>query len=189
MAIYDTQGIILKKIDFGEASQIFSFYTQDFGKLIIIGQGTKKIVSKLNSSLQFFSVINISIVKGKNYDKLTAASIYQSFPNIMKDLKKTFYANFALELINKLTKASQADVRIFLLLKNFLTGLNQEQQKSLNSKWRAWRHDFIVKILGLLGYLPDEEIASDEEKLNNFLSHYLEKELLVEKVFNNIALD
>ena len=72
--LYQTQGIILKRTDFSETSQLFSIYSSGLGKIEVIGRGTKKIKSKLNSQMQFFAVIDLEIARGKNCYKMIFTS-------------------------------------------------------------------------------------------------------------------
>ncbi len=51
---YRTQGFVLKKTDLWEADQVFSIYTQDFGKLKVLGKAIRKIKSKLRSGAELF---------------------------------------------------------------------------------------------------------------------------------------
>ena len=72
MAIhYRTQGFILKKTDRGEADQILTIYTKDFGKLEILGKAIRKIKSKLRSGADLFYFSEIEFIQGKAYKTLT----------------------------------------------------------------------------------------------------------------------
>jgi len=43
---YRTQGLIFKKEERGEADQLFTVFTRDFGKLEVLGKAIRKISSK-----------------------------------------------------------------------------------------------------------------------------------------------
>lgn len=42
---YRTQGLFIKEEDRGEANQLFTIFTKDFGKLEILGKAIRKISS------------------------------------------------------------------------------------------------------------------------------------------------
>lgn len=188
MSIYQTQGIILKKTDFGEASQLFNIYSRDFGKIEVVGRGTKKIQSKLNSHLQFFAIIDLMIAKGKSFDQLTGARIIKIFPQLKTDFRKTILASFGLELIDKLTKTNQLDEKIFSLLTDYLETINK---KTIVKKedWQVIKKSFVSQLMTVLGYKPSFQIIDNLAKLNDFLAKHLDQELNSEKFINQLALD
>ena len=70
---YRTKGFIFKKEDRGEADQLFTIYTKDFGKLEILGKAIRKISSKLRSGAETFYLSEIEFIQGKTYKTLTDA--------------------------------------------------------------------------------------------------------------------
>ena len=46
---YRTKGFILKKRNQGEANQLFTVFTKDFGRIEILGKSIRKITSKLRA--------------------------------------------------------------------------------------------------------------------------------------------
>jgi len=176
---YQTQGIILKKTDFGETDQLFSIYTNSQGKVIALGRGTKKIQSKLSGSLQQFCLLDLMIAPGKNCSHIAGVTLAKNFSGIRNDLKKIILGSFALELIDKFTQPAQPDTSIFILLSKYLVAINDNLFSE--KEWRLIKQAFIVKLLSLLGLAPGAEIASDSKRLNQFLKNYLDSELQTEK--------
>lgn len=185
MSTYQTQGIILKISDRGEADQLFSIYTKTHGKIQALGRGTKKIKSKLNCQLQPFANIDFMIASGKSYDHIAAATQVENFLNIKKDLKKIILASYTLELTEKMTENGMAEIQIFSLLKNFLKALNSEEFTDL--KMKRFKQMFVIKLLSILGLLPPKNIINDQKKLDLFLKNNLEKELYTERFLEKIG--
>jgi len=179
MSTYQTLGIILKKTDSGEADQLFSIYARKTGKILALGRGTKKIKSKLNSSLQQFAIVDLMIAPGKNYDHIAGAVIVKNFSNLQKDLKKIILGSFGLELVEKLTKVGQPDLKIFDLLAKYLEVIDSHSLK--DNEWPEIKQTFIVKLLTLLGFAPPADIISQPKKLDNFLKQHLDFELMSER--------
>lgn len=77
--IYTTDGIVLKRSNFGEANIILYILTRDLGLIIASAQAARLGVSKLRPSLQEYSYATFSAIKGKNGWKLTNAISKQNF--------------------------------------------------------------------------------------------------------------
>ena len=93
--IYTTDGIVLKRINFGEANVLLFILTAELGLITATAQAVRLNVSKLNQGLQEYSLISVSCVKGKNGWKVTNAID-----------KKNFYFNqpiFAQKLVSQIS--------------------------------------------------------------------------------------
>ncbi len=188
MSTCQTQGIILKKANWGERGQLFNIYTKDLGKIEVLARGTKKIQSKLNSHLQFFTVIDLGVVNGKNIDQLTGAIIFKSFSQLKGDFRKIILASFGLELIDNLTKPDHCDEKIFDLLLRFLEVIDKKQIIK-KTDWLEIERGFIIQLMTFLGYKPTPEIISSQEKIRNFLKSHLDQELKTQKIISYLSLD
>ncbi|MFA6322424.1 MAG: DNA repair protein RecO [Candidatus Buchananbacteria bacterium] len=184
MSTYQTTGIILKISDRGEADQVFSIYTKSKGKILALGKGTKKIQSKLNGQLQYFSLVYLMIAPGKMHDHIASAEIVLNHPKIKSDLKKIILASFALELVEKMTRNGQPEPDIFLLLENFFKVVENETFDAV--KINKYKRMFVVKLLGILGFAPPVGIINSEKKLTDFLTTHLEMPLLSVKLLAKI---
>ena len=75
--------------------------------------------------------------------------ILHAFPKIREDLKKIFYGNYYLELVNEMAGEREANQEAFDLLLSFLldleTGEAQEEQLRM----------FEIRMLSLFGYRPN----------------------------------
>jgi len=148
------QGIILNKFDFRESDCLFVIYTDRFGKIEAVAKGAKKITSKMAGHLDFFSIINLLIAPGKIYYQIAGAETNKNFLDIKSSLIKTILGSCCLEVIDKFIKLDHSDVKIFSLLKEFLTVFNKcEKNNSL--KLRNLLEFFILKFLSLSGWAPE----------------------------------
>ena len=188
MALYQTKGIILKITPWGEVSQLFSIYTQALGKVVAIGQGTKKITSKLNGHLQPLGIVDLLIASGKNFDKLAGAVLIKNFSNLKKNFRNIILANFSLELLDQLTEQKQPDDRIFDLLERYLTWLDKNNDITKKS-WAVAKNHFISELLRLLGYQPPAAVAQSSSQLDKMLKNHLNQELQVENFLKKLVLD
>ncbi|MBN1778968.1 MAG: DNA repair protein RecO [Candidatus Buchananbacteria bacterium] len=183
--MYRTVAIILKKNDWQESSQQFIFYTKNFGKINALGRGTKKIESKLNSSLQFFCLLDLTFAKGKNFDHITGVEIVKDFKNIKMDYKKIIYTCYGLELVEKLSAFYNPEREVFDLLLDFFEFVNQPQPK-IADNLNLVKNRFERKLLEIIGYQAPENISLNKQKFNIFLENYLQKDLKTKNFFKPV---
>ena len=85
--IYTTEAIIIKSISMGEANRIYFLLTRDLGFIKATAQGVRLAKSKLKGHLLTFSLVKISVVKGKDLWRITSAeSIVQN--GVIRDHSK-----------------------------------------------------------------------------------------------------
>lgn len=153
MAIhYRTQGIILKKVDRGEADQLFTIYTKDFGKLEILGRAIRKISSKLKSGAEIFYLSEVEFIQGKTYKTLTDAILIDKFENIKKDLKKFKIAHRIASVFDDLIQGQETDEKIWQLSIEVFQKLNNPDLKAEISNLIYYY--FLWNLLAILGYEP-----------------------------------
>lgn len=154
MAIhYRTQGFFLKKTDRGEADQLFTVYTKDFGKLKILGKAVRKIKSKLRSGAELFYLSEIEFIQGKAYKTLTDAVLIENFQNIRKDLKKLAIAYKISEQLDHLVKGQEQDEEVWELFSETFQRLNNDQLPAAN--YQLLYFYFLWNLLSIFGYRPE----------------------------------
>ncbi len=77
--VYTTDGIILKRTNFGEANVLLYVLTKDLGLILASAQSARLSVSKLSPSLQEYSYVSLTCIKGKNGWKVTNVMERQNF--------------------------------------------------------------------------------------------------------------
>jgi len=145
---YRTQGFVLKKNDLREADQVFSIYTQDFGKLKILGKAIRKIKSKLRAGAELFYLSEIEFIQGKTYKTLTDAIVIDKFKNTRRDLERLKIAYQITETADNLISGQEKDEKIFNLLNEVFSILN-------NCKLKIVYYYFLWNLLSILGYQID----------------------------------
>ncbi|MFC1663842.1 DNA repair protein RecO [Patescibacteria group bacterium] len=153
MAIhYRTLGFVLKKQNLGEADQILTIYTQDFGKLEILGKAIRKIKSKLRGGTREFSLSEIEFIQGKNYKTLTDALIIELFENLKDNFKKLTIIRQISEISDNFLKDEEKDESIWELLNETFRKLNTSKLKPITSSLIYYY--FLWNFLSILGYQP-----------------------------------
>jgi len=169
---YRTKSIIFKKEDRGEADQLFTFYTKDFGKLEILGRAIRKISSKLRSGAELFYLSEIEFIQGKTHKTLTDAISIEKFRNLRKSLKRLAIAYKISGVLAKLVKFQEPDEKIWRLLNETFKNLNNSNLKSTICNLLPYY--FLWNLLSILGY---------KAELYNCV--ICQKKLLPEKLYFN----
>lgn len=151
MATFKTQGIVLKRRDFGEADKIFVIYTKDSGKILARARGIKKAKAKLAGHLELFNHLDL-VLAGRT---IIGATVINHFPNLRNNLDNLQKAFYIVELVDQFTAEEDADARMFNLLLENLT-----EPKLRN---------FEEKFLHLLGVKPEKH----PHNLKNYLQSAL----------------
>lgn len=128
---YRTQGFILKKINRGEADQLLTIYTRDFGRLEILARAIRKISSKLRSGAEIFYLSEIEFIQAKTHKTLTDAILIDKFDNVRSDLRKLKISHQIAEVFDKLVKGQEPDEKLWHLLKETFSRLNNWKTENL----------------------------------------------------------
>jgi len=161
---YRTQGLILAKEDRGEADQLFTIYTKDFGKLEILGKAVRKISSKLRSGTEIFYLSEIEFIQGKTHKTLTDAILVEKFRNLRLQpalpssqpsagplsLKRLAIAYKISEVLDNLVKGQEADEKIWQLLFETFGRLNDINLQFTICNLQYYY--FLWNLLSILGY-------------------------------------
>ena len=132
MSTYKTEGIIIKRNNFLEASLILDIWTKDHGKVEAVARSARKAKGKLKGHLELFLDTELILAHGKNIDTITSSLTINSFSNLRNNLEFSFGGYYILELVDKMTIEGHWDERIFYLLKEALFFLNEVAGKELS---------------------------------------------------------
>lgn len=149
---FNIQGIILKRDDFRETDGRVLVYSQEKGLLELIARGTKKFKSKLAAHLEPMSLVEIMVIKGRNYDYVGSARAQDCFRNLKEDYDKIMSAGGVLRRMSEVVKMHEVDENIFFLLIDFLTSLNDLKKEAKEDN--VYVEFFMFKLMALLGYRP-----------------------------------
>jgi len=152
---YRTKAVFLKKEDRGEADQVFTLFTEDFGKVRVLGKAIRKIKSKLRAGTGLFCLSEIEFIQGKQYKTLTDAVLMDKF-NV--DYKVA-------EALDGLLAREQRDDKIWDLLAQTLQAASGRAGLPKSAGGRASDY-FLWNLFDILGYAPQlYNCACCEKKL------------------------
>src|SRR5690242_266710 len=144
MPTVTTEGLILKRINFGEADRVLTVLTDRYGKISAIARGVRKITSRRAGNIEVLNRVKLHLFKAKSYTLSEAESI-DTFQKIKDNLTLSTYAFHILELIDRLVPEEQKNPNIYSLVLETLELLK-------TSPRQIFIRSFEVKLLSLLGF-------------------------------------
>lgn len=156
MSVFTTEGIIIKRNNFGEADRILTVITQYKGKVRIVAKGVRKITSRRGGNVELLNKVKLHIYEGKGMPILTEAESIQTFPKIKAELMIVSYASYIIELADKLLPEAQPNPIAYQLLASIL-GLLESNPRQIFI--RAYE----IKLLSIMGFWSLDQISPTDE--------------------------
>jgi recombinational DNA repair protein (RecF pathway) len=157
MGVYREEAVVIKRIDFDEASKIVTFYTRYHGKVGAVARGVRRMTSRKGGTLEQFSHVRVALAKGRNLDVVCEAEVVRSFAGMSRRLDRAVEAYRMCELVDRLTPELEKNPEVFRLL---LAGLERLDSKEADLAFL--RRSFQLRLLRLLGYWPAAKSIRDE---------------------------
>lgn len=167
---FKTEGIILKRSNFGEADKILTIFTKHYGKIKALALGVRKITSRKGGNVELFNQVVVFLIKGKNLDILTEVQIMNSFKGWRKDLAKVATAYYGCELVDRLTPEGQASRAVYELLEDYLKKISKESRLKLT-------RSFEEKLLEELGFGIPPELRQAKGSLRTYIEEITERKI------------
>jgi len=145
----ETEAIVLRLTDYGEADRIVSLYTLEQGKLQGIARGAKRSRKRFAGALETFAHLKLQLHLGAGLATLASADILSIFPGIRGELTRIGSAAYACELVERLTPDEDPNPRLFRLLYCYLERLDLAPPSASDRRF------FTVNLLKILGYQPE----------------------------------
>ncbi len=173
MNSHTTEGIIIKRKNFGEADRILTVFSKNNGKIQVIAKGVRKISSKRSSHIELLNHSVLSYHEGKALT-LTEAETLNHYSSLKSDLKRAGFAFYVCELVNGLCAEQEENRAVFGLLANTLRDLEEtEEHKDLINK-------FEQELLILLGFWPREKMFAIDT--SEFIEDIMEKKIKTKRL-------
>jgi DNA repair protein RecO (recombination protein O) len=145
-----TNGIVLNRINFGEADRILTVITPEYGKLRLIAKGVRRIKSKLAGGIELFSISDISFIQGKrDIGTLVSTRLLTHYGTIVTDINRTTAGYNALKLIDKITEDDSEADYYHVLLRTLATLNDTHLSIVLAESW------LLMQALKLGGHTPN----------------------------------
>lgn len=163
-----TRGIVLRRVNYGEADRVVTFLTADYGQVSAMAKGVRKQGSKLAGAIELFSESDVSFIKGKGeLDHLISSRMMKHFGHIVSDYERI---TLAYEVVRQIHKAARqfTEARLYELLRSALAELDDlDTPLSLVNAW------YKLNLLAILGQQPNLTHDSSNQRLKEGTSYTL----------------
>lgn len=156
MAVFTTEGIIVKRSNFGEADRILTLITPFKGKIKTLAKGVRKITSRRGGSIELLNKVRAQIFQGKGMELLTEVESLETFPKLKSNLVLSTYASHIIELSERLLPEGQSNPQAYNLLATVLELLEASPRQ-------VFIRAFEVKFLSVLGFWSMDGIEGRKE--------------------------
>jgi DNA repair protein RecO (recombination protein O) len=157
-----TRGVVLRRVNYGEADRIITFLTADYGQVSAMAKGVRRQGSKLAGAIELFSESDVSFIKGKGeLDHLLSSRMMRHFGHIVSDYERL---TLGYEVIKQIHKASREfnEPKLYGILITSLEALDDLTLPLPTAS--AW---FKLNLLAALGQQPNLLHDTDNQKLSD----------------------
>lgn len=144
-----TEGIILRRRDFGESDRILVVFTRKLGRISAIAKGSRKPSSKIAGHLEVFMRSSFLVSRGRNLHLITQAEVLESFDNLREDLTGIGIGSYVVELVDAVTYEEGSNLQLYDLLAETLKALDAGLDPAVIL------HFFELHLLSLAGFRPE----------------------------------
>lgn len=148
--ILNTEGIVLKCIDYGESHRIIHLLTPQYGKISAIAMGAKKTKSKFSATTQPLMLgCFVLFKKDSSLGRLNHSEILKSFPQLRKDLLLSTYSMYLADLTDRVLEENEEAQPVYQLLTKTLDLL----EKNIHDP-EILARIYEIKLFDFRGYRP-----------------------------------
>lgn len=176
---FKTEGIVLRRRNFGEADKLLTIFTKHYGKITLVAKGVRRTTSRKAGSLEPFTQVNLLVAKGKSLDIITETETIDSFSYWRKNLTKVAVAFYFCELVDKLTAEGQENMAVYKLLTEFLGKIDKTDLKFLV-------RDFEEKFLRELGFGVPKLLENQSGSLRGYIESISERKINSPKILRQV---
>lgn len=166
---YAVEGVVLKRINFGEADRIVTIYSKEKGKLVCMAKGVRKMHSKKRSGLEPATRAKFFLSTGKGMDYLNQVDIISSHAKQRDSLTRLTQHYQILEIIDNLTVDSQENEQVYVALCQTLNSLDEVGNK------KSVMLSQVRNILQAMGFTYDKKFT--ELGLKEYIEELAERKL------------
>lgn len=151
MALFETEGLVLRNYNLSDADKIVIFLTKSEGLVRGVAKGAKRLKSKFGGSLEPFSIVNLEYYQKEQNELVSIRQIdlQSSYFKDASDIKFLEKFSYLADLLIEFAPPHDPNERLYKMSKVCLetAALNLEALDAISVYFELW-------ILRLGGYLP-----------------------------------
>lgn len=117
MKKYNTEAIVLKNLNYGDAHKIYTLMTRDFGKISAVARGVRKISSRRAGNLDTLNKIVVSITENKDgYRNIQEVKTLKSNKKVKEKLDTSANGFYLADLVQVFVDFDHENNEVYELL-------------------------------------------------------------------------
>jgi DNA repair protein RecO (recombination protein O) len=158
MAIFETEALVLRTYNFGEADKIVVCLTQTSGLIRAVAKGCRKLKSRFGAALEPFTVARIAYYQKENQElvSLNHVEIVKSHFDLSGQAETLTGLAYMGDLVIEFSPPYETNERLYRMVKACLDAICESQ-----SDLQVILRYFEIWLLKLEGYLPDMRRCGD----------------------------
>jgi DNA repair protein RecO (recombination protein O) len=128
-ADFNTPGILLRRVEYGDNDLILNVITPDRGKLALMAKAAKRSRRRFGGVLDLFAILDLSCRSGRwgRLPLLAEARLCEPLNSLRGEVVKTAYASYWAELVHFWGEEGQPQPDLYALLYEALTALDRDR--------------------------------------------------------------
>jgi DNA repair protein RecO (recombination protein O) len=149
---FTDEGIVLRRVNYGEADRILTVLTREHGKLGVIVRGVRKPGSRMAAQTDLFERSRMQLAEGRGELLVLAQAQRSSGPPaaLAGDARRAACAAVVAELTDRVLEGGNPDAAVFLLVAEALDELGDPRRDPRRAL--VW---FARQMIDRLGYAPE----------------------------------
>jgi DNA repair protein RecO len=169
--IYTTPAVVLESFPGREADRRYTLFTREFGIIRATATGVRQSTSKLRYALQEFSVLDVSLVRGREWWRITNASAGENL--FWRERKNQAVVEAVARIFRLLIRLVPGEEKNELLYDEISRALDFLSKHELSGEdVAAFEQVMVLRVLRDLGYV------GEDAKLTEFFKSDLHTKLL-----------
>jgi DNA repair protein RecO (recombination protein O) len=151
MPYWKSLALCLRVIDYGETSQIATFFTRDLGKIAAIAKGAKRKGSRFSGAIEPLMLCEIVCAKRREQaalHTLAELDLRDGYRGARKELERLYQATYVIEFLREATEEEDPHPELFDLARAALARISAPERDPLAL------FAFEARALELLGLFP-----------------------------------
>lgn len=150
MSTFHARGIILRREMWRDAARLYTIYTREVGKLLAVGRGTRRVLSKLGAHLEPYTLVDLHLARGRKTETVCGAIMLRSPEPLAAGDERYLAASFTAEAVDHFVKTGERDDELWSLIESWYADLAVLPEDRIGGRLAV----FVLRFMSHLGYRP-----------------------------------
>ncbi|PIR42999.1 DNA repair protein RecO [candidate division WWE3 bacterium CG10_big_fil_rev_8_21_14_0_10_32_10] len=190
-----TEAIILNSYNFSDSDRLYNVFSKEYGKIVCIGKGVRKLKSRRGSLLDTLNLVNLNLYKKNSFYYISDLNLVNNFNLLKNNLTLSSWAFYIMESVSLFSVEEDYSFDVFENTKKVLNQLSKKPSKRIVYAFLKelivyqgfWDPSYYIKFPYLKDIQSKKEVSTENQKsIDLFFSTKIEE--ITEKKLNSVLL-